>query len=78
MQKDRDATFKQMVNEALRGGRGRMNRPAGPGKLFRTRPENLREMLFPNLDNVWDVLAEAEGDDLPISDSGGRESTLGF
>jgi hypothetical protein len=62
VQKKRDATFKQVVNEALRQGLERMNQPAIPEKPFRTRPADLGKCYFPNLDNTWEVLAEAEGE----------------
>jgi len=58
----RDATFKQVVNDALRLGLERMTQPAVPEKPFRTRPADLGKCYFPNLDNTWEVLAEAEGE----------------
>jgi hypothetical protein len=62
VQKKRDATLKQVVNEALRRGLERMTQPIVPQKPFRTQPVNLGKCYFPNLDNTWEVLAEAEGD----------------
>jgi hypothetical protein len=62
IQKKRDATLKQVVNEALRRGLEHMTQPAVPEKPFRTQPVNLGKCYFPNLDNTWEVLAEAEGD----------------
>jgi hypothetical protein len=62
VQKKRDATLKQVVNEALRQGLGRMIQPAVPEKPFRTRPADLGKCYFSNLDNTWEVLAEAEGE----------------
>jgi len=61
LQKKRDATFKQIVNEALRQGLERMIQPSIPKKPFRTQPVALGKCYFPNLDNTWEVLAEAEG-----------------
>jgi hypothetical protein len=62
LQKERDATFKEIVNEALRQGLERMTKPATPKKPFRTRSVALGKCYFPNLDNTWEVLAEAEGE----------------
>jgi hypothetical protein len=62
VQKNKDATLKQVVNEALRHGLGHMSQPAIPKKPFRTQPVDLGKCYFPNLDNTWEVLAEAEGE----------------
>jgi hypothetical protein len=61
VQKKRDATLKQVVNEALRQGLEFMIQPAVSQKPFRTQPVDLGRCYFPNLDNTWEVLAEAEG-----------------
>lgn len=55
----RDATLKQVVNDALREGLARL---ASPPEIqpFRTRPVDLGICHYPNLDNVWEVLDEAE------------------
>lgn len=58
--KARDATFKQVVNDALREGLARMNAPMET-QAFHTRPVDLGNCYFPNLDNVWEVLDEVEG-----------------
>jgi hypothetical protein len=55
----RNATFKQIVNDALREGLARLNSPA-ESRSFRTLPVYLGNCRFPNLDNVWEVLDEAE------------------
>jgi hypothetical protein len=39
-----------------------MTQPVAPQKPFRTQPVDLGKCYFPNLDNTWEVLAEAEGD----------------
>lgn len=62
IQKEKETTFKELVNEALRQGLERMSQPALQKKPFRTRPEALGKCYFPNLDNTWEVLAEAEGE----------------
>ena len=60
VRKARDTTFKQVVNEALREGLGRLNAPA-EARAFRTHPADLGICFRPDLDNVWEVLDEAEG-----------------
>jgi hypothetical protein len=62
VRKSRAASLKQVVNEALRQGLERMSQPAAPRKPFRTRPVDLGKCYFPNLDNSWEVIAEAEGE----------------
>jgi hypothetical protein len=62
IQKKRDVPFKEVVNEALRLGLERMVKPTGTQKPFRTQPVDLGRCYFPNLDNIWEVLAEAEGE----------------
>lgn len=52
-------TFKQVVNRALREGLARMASPAETSP-FRTRPVDLGNSYYPNLDNVWEVLDEVE------------------
>jgi hypothetical protein len=60
-QKKSDANFKEIVNEALREGLQHMIQPPATRKPFRTKAVDLGKCSFPNLDNVWEVLAEAEG-----------------
>jgi hypothetical protein len=60
VRKARDTTFKQIVNDALREGLARLNSPPET-EAFRTQPVDLGDCYFPNLDNVWEVLDEAEG-----------------
>jgi hypothetical protein len=59
VRKLRDATFKQVVNDALREGLARLASPA-EAEPFHTRPVDLGNCFYPNLDNVWDVLDDAE------------------
>ena len=56
----RNATFKLVVNDALREGLARLSSPAET-RAFRTQPVDLGNCCFPNLDNVWEVLDEVEG-----------------
>lgn len=64
VRKHKDASLKRVVNEALREGLTRMiNQPAKPRKPFRTGSADLGKCFFPNLDNVWDVIAQSGGED---------------
>ena len=63
VRKQKDASLKQVVNEALREGLTRISRPAKQKKPFRTGSADLGKCFFLNLDSVWDVIAEAEGED---------------
>jgi hypothetical protein len=62
VQKKTDATLKDVVNEALRRGLEEMSHPAVAKPRFVTRAVDLGRCYFPNLDNTWEVLAEAEGE----------------
>jgi hypothetical protein len=59
VRKATDATFKDVVNTALREGLARLSSPA-ERQPFHTRPVDLGNCYCPNLDNVWEVLDEAE------------------
>jgi hypothetical protein len=43
-------------------GLERMSEPAVRKEPFRTQPVDLGKCRFPNLDNIWEVLAEAEAE----------------
>jgi hypothetical protein len=55
----KNATFKQVVNDALREGLIRFSSPV-EAPAFQTQPVDLGNCYFPDLDNVWEVLDEAE------------------
>jgi hypothetical protein len=57
----RDASLKDLVNEALRRGLQDMSAPARKRKAFRTRAFHLGKP-FINLDNVAEALACLEGE----------------
>jgi hypothetical protein len=59
VRKATDATFKDVVNTALREGLARLSSPA-ESQPFHTQPVDLGNCYCPNLDNVWEVLDEAE------------------
>jgi hypothetical protein len=58
----RDASFQDVVNEALRRGLREMSAPENKRKPFRTEVCHMGEPLI-DLDNVAEVLAYAEGED---------------
>ena len=58
----RDASLKEIVNEALRRGIKEMSAPAKRRKRFRTRSVRLGTLQVPSLDNIAEVLAIAEGE----------------
>jgi hypothetical protein len=60
--KSKEASFKQIVNDALRKGLTEMSQPTPTRSNFKTRAVDLGKSSFPNLDNAWEVIAEAEGD----------------
>lgn len=59
VRKAKDITFKKAVNDALREGLARMASPA-ESQPFHTESVDLGDCFYPNLDNVWDVLDDAE------------------
>jgi len=59
VRKAKDATFKEVVNEALREGLTRLSMPA-ESRPFHTQAVDLGNCYCPNLDNVWEVLDEVE------------------
>jgi predicted transcriptional regulator len=59
----RDQTLTAIVNEALRLGLQALTTPPTAKERFRTRALDLGECFLPNLDNIGEVLAFAEGED---------------
>jgi hypothetical protein len=59
VRKDKNCTFKEVVNDALREGLLRLSSPQ-ESRRFHTKAVDLGECYFPNLDNVWEVLDEVE------------------
>jgi hypothetical protein len=62
LRRSRDASFKDLVNEALRRGLREMATRPKPRKPFRTKSADAGALLIPNLDNTAEVLAVVEGD----------------
>jgi len=63
VQKQRQASLKEVVNTALRNGLVAMNKPPQPRAWVRTKTFNTGKCALPNLDCIGDVLAFAEGED---------------
>ena len=57
LRRDRDATLKEIVNDALRRGLRDMTAPQKKRKPFRTQPIRGVKLLLDNVDNVAEVLA---------------------
>ena len=63
VQKARDVSFKELVNEMLRLGLNQAAaRPPQPRKPFRTRAVSLGACRLGTIDNVAEALAIAEGE----------------
>jgi len=58
MRKAKDATFKQVVNDALREGLTRLSSPSDTVRFEPSR--SIWEPAIAQLDNVWEVLDEVE------------------
>ena len=54
--------FKQLVNEALRGGLEALDRPRHARRPFRSKGFDLGPSLVGSLDNVEEVLSRVEGE----------------
>jgi hypothetical protein len=62
LRKARDASLKDVVNEALRRGLKELAARKAPSKPFRTRTVSLRPLIA-NFDNIEEVISYAEGED---------------
>jgi hypothetical protein len=64
--RSRNQKLRTVVNEALRAGLLVLrNEPPRPLEPYRTEPVSLGRPRLPDLDNIAEVLAVAEGDDRP-------------
>jgi hypothetical protein len=62
LRKSRDASLKDLVNEAMRRGLKEMTAPPKRREPFRTRSVDLGELLIPSIDDIAEVLAIIEGE----------------
>ncbi len=65
VERERDGTFKDVVNEALRVGLRHLESPPPPRRSHVTRSSSLGGCLIGSLDDVSDSLALAEGEGFP-------------
>jgi hypothetical protein len=59
----RQTSFKTIINEALRLGMKEMEKPARPGRPFKTKSVSLGKCLIGNIDDIGETLAVAEGEE---------------
>ena len=62
LRRERDASLKDVVNQALRAGLREMREPVKKRKPFRTKTFHMGKELV-NLDNVAEAIALIEGED---------------
>lgn len=60
LRSERDASLKDLVNDALRRGLKDMGAAAKKRKPFRTKSYDCGRLLVDSLDNVWEVLDRIE------------------
>lgn len=63
LRKKRDASLKDVVNDVLRHGLKEIGGKPKKREPYRTKPLDLGKPLLPNVDNIHEVLAFAEGED---------------
>lgn len=64
LRKERNLSLRDVVNQALREGLARLEAPQRPRKVHTTKAVSLGGRLIGNIDDVAEVLAVAEGDEL--------------
>jgi hypothetical protein len=62
VRKSREATPKQLIDDALRRGLAEMTRGTKPRRIVRTRSVALGRLRLASINNVAEVLAIAEGE----------------
>jgi hypothetical protein len=62
LRKSRDASLKEVVNEALRRGLKELTARRAPANHVRTRAVSLGRPKIESLDNISEVIADAEGE----------------
>ncbi len=62
--RESNRSFKQAVNAAMRAGIAALSTQKGaPRARYRVKPVSLGKPRLPNLDNIAEILAVAEGED---------------
>ena len=64
LRKQRDLSLREVVNEALREGLPRLENARRPRKAHKTKAVSLGGCLIGNIDDIAEVLAVADGDEL--------------
>ena len=62
LRKSRNASLKELINDALRRGLKDMSAPIKRRERFRTRSAGLGQLRLADLDNIGEALAIAEGE----------------
>ena len=62
LRRQRDASLKDIVNEALRRGLDDLSRGSKQKKPFKTQSVDLGRLRLPSIDNISESLAAAEGE----------------
>lgn len=62
LRKSRDASLKELINEALRRGLSEMTSPSKRRERLRTRAVSLGGLRVASIDNIAEALAVAEGE----------------
>ena len=62
LRKSRDASLKELINEALRRGLSEMTDPSKRRERVRTRAVSLGGLRIASIDNIAEALAIAEGE----------------
>ena len=62
LRRSRDASLKDLVNDALRRGLHEMTSPSKKRKPFRTKSFDCGRLLIDSIDNVLEVLDQIEGE----------------
>jgi hypothetical protein len=68
LRKQRDASFRDIINETIRAGLNAMERPSAKREPFRTRVFKSGQPLMP-VDNIGEVLAYLDEEDRKIKQS---------
>ena len=62
LRKSRNASLKEVINEALRRGLKEMGAPRKPRERFRTRSVSLGRVRVASIDNIAETIAVSEGE----------------
>ena len=63
LRKKRESSYRDIVNDVLRQGLQRINQAREPTARYVQRTHDAGKCLLPNIDNVWEVISQVEGED---------------